>query len=270
MPYIREMEPIMDSRYAILRRQLDHFAASGETFDLREYITYCIVDILGELAFGEALGNQEAEDPKQIPPVSEALYASCIAGAAPWAAPLLSKLAPLFIAAKVKSLLTARKRLLDLAAKNIKARSEKSDYDRKDILGIILSLTKEKAGSTQETRQTVVDAFTLIFGGTHTTGNTLHCLFANLARHPEHLRRFVAELDERLAPLAPDQAAYSMTGLDEKLDFVNACVKENFRKDPVGTFNMPRTVPREGAVVDGFAVPGGVSQPLCLWLTLYR
>ncbi|TKA64938.1 hypothetical protein B0A55_10958, partial [Friedmanniomyces simplex] len=63
-------------------------------------------------------------------------------------------------------------------------------------------------------------------------------------------------LDERLPPLKPDQAAYHIAGLEEKLDFVNACIRENYRKDPVATFNMPR-VPPKGAVVDGHYVPGG-------------
>jgi benzoate 4-monooxygenase len=58
MPSLRSMEGIIDSRYAILRRQMDRFAKSGEIFDLRKYITYCIVDILGELAFSQAFDNQ--------------------------------------------------------------------------------------------------------------------------------------------------------------------------------------------------------------------
>ncbi|KAK0352568.1 hypothetical protein LTR02_017323 [Friedmanniomyces endolithicus] len=83
MSYIRDLEPVIDSRYAILRKQLDYFAETGEVFDLRKYITYCIVDVLGELAFGEAMGNQEAADPAKIPPVSEAMYDSCVAGQVP-------------------------------------------------------------------------------------------------------------------------------------------------------------------------------------------
>ncbi|KAK0352567.1 hypothetical protein LTR02_017322 [Friedmanniomyces endolithicus] len=160
----------------------------------------------------------------------------------------------------MKIFLKGRDQLMQLALKNIKARVMRPKTGRKDMLGCIMSATEEKTGEPPTVPQTLVDAFTLLVGGTHTvskvTGNTLHCLFANLARSPGSLERFVAEVDERLPPLKPDQGAYGITGLEEKLDFVNACIKENFRKDAVATFNMPRSVPPEGAMIDGHFVPG--------------
>ncbi|KAK5683854.1 hypothetical protein LTS10_003717 [Elasticomyces elasticus] len=258
MPYIRAMEPIVDSRYAILRQQLDSLADRGEVFDLRKYITYCIVDILGELAFGEPLGNQRDCDPEKIPPVSEALWAACVLGQMPSIAPAAQNMAAKLPLPGARAMQDGRNRLVALAVRNVKARLDDPGMVRDDILGIIMSATEEKTGKHLSNEQVVMEAFTLLVGGTHTTGNTLHVLLANMARHPEHLKRFVAEIDERLPTLKPEQAAYSMVGLEEKLDFVNACIKENYRKDPVATFNMTR-VPPEDAFVDGHHVPAGVS-----------
>ena len=173
MPYIRDMEPVIDSRYAILRRQLDGFARSGITFDLRKYITYCIVDILGELAFGEAIGNQEACDPAKIPPVSEALYGAVVSGQIPWAAKIVNRIAQTFPTAKLRGLLEGRNRLMALAVKNVKARSQRPE-DRNDMLKIIMTATEEKTGKPLSLPQVLADAFTLIVGGTHTTGMRPH------------------------------------------------------------------------------------------------
>lgn len=256
--YLRKMEVYIDSRYAVLRRQLDGFARSGEVFDLRKYITYCIVDILGELAFGSDLGNQAAADPAKIPPVSDALYGAILAGQIPWAAEIITFVATHMPLKKIKKLMEGRDHIMEVAVRNFQARAKKP-IERDDMLGRIMAAQEEKTGEPLTTAQVLAEAFTLVVGGTHTTGNTLHILLANLSRNPEHLAKAVAEIDERLPPLGPEQAAYSIAGLEEKLDFVNMAIKENFRKDPVATFNMPRTVPPEGAEIAGFRVPGGVS-----------
>ena len=123
-----------------------------------------------------------------------------------------------------------------------------------------MSAREEKTGKPMSLPMMIIDSLTLIVGGTHTTGNTLHLLLGNLARHPQHLQHFVAELDDKLKPLEPGQACYAIDGLEEKLDFVNAAIKENHRQNAVGHFNMPRAVPAGGAEIAGFHVPGGVCE----------
>ena len=264
MPSIRSMEGIIDSRYAILRRQLDRFAKSQEVFDLRRYITFCIVDILGELAFSQAFDNQLDEDPEKIPPVSEALWGACVSGQIPWASETLNSIRDKAPIPGIRKILDALGLMVPIAVKNIRLRAEKK-LDREDILGKIMAAREEKTGQPLTTQQVISESITLIVGGTHTTGNTLHLLFANLARNPQHLKRVIKEVEEKLPPLSPDQAVYSINGLEEKLDFVNAAIRETHRKDPVGTFNMPRTVPVGGAEIAGHGVAAGVSQHyLCL------
>ena len=260
MPSIRSMEGLMDSRYAVLRRQLDRFAKNGETFDLRRYITYCIVDILGELAFSQAFDNQLHEDPAKIPPVSEALWGSCVAGQVPWAAGLFAWMRDNMPSRSVREVLAALDHIVPIAVKNIKLREEKK-LDRVDMLQNLIAARQEKTGQPLTMKQMIAESVTLIVGGTHTTGNSLHILFANLSRNPQYLKRAVEEIDRNLPPLEQNQAAYSITGLEERLDFVKVCIRESHRKDTVGTFNMPREVPSIGATIAGYLVPAGVSRP---------
>ena len=226
---------------------------------MRRYITYCIVDVLGELAFGQAFDNQTSEDPGKIPPVSEALWGSCLAGQVPWAANAFAYVRDHAPIAELRRTLAALNLMIPIAVKHIKRRENKK-RDRDDILGKLIAAREEKSGEPLTVAQIVAESVTLIVGGTHTTGNTLHILLANLSRNPKHLQRVINEIENNLPPLEPDQAAYSINGIEEKLDFVLAAIRESHRKDPVGTFNMPRTVPEQGAEIAGQFVPADVSR----------
>lgn len=251
---IHSMEGAMDRRYALLRGHLDRFAESGETFDLRNYIAFCISDVLGLLAFSEDFGSQEAEDLEKIPPVADALYRSALAGQVPWAADRIKKLL------KSKRMLAGMRRIAPTAMKNIKLRAE-GKLVRDDILGKIIVARERQESEPLHAKQLFTEATDLIVGGTDTTIQTICILFANLLRSPQHLSRVIAEADNSLPPLADGSAACALSGLEEKLDFVHAAVRESCRKNPVAAFNMPREVPVGGGEVAGYYVPSGVSSP---------
>lgn len=86
MAFIRSVDAIIDSCYAILRRHMDKLVESSEKFDLRHHITYCIVDSLSELDIGQPFDNQVAEDSSRIPAVWETLRGACVSGQVSWAA----------------------------------------------------------------------------------------------------------------------------------------------------------------------------------------
>jgi cytochrome P450 len=191
MPYIRSLEDIIDSRYALLRRQMDQFARTGEAFDLRHYITYCIVDILGELAFDQAFDDQIDCDPDMIPPVSDALWSSIIKGQVPWLARILNFLTKnVPFARPPKALTKGRDRIIQLSVQNIKACTANPDSSRKDILGLIMNAQEEKTGNSLTFPQMITESVTLIIGGTHTTSNAIQifCKFESTSGVPEAIR----------------------------------------------------------------------------------
>ena len=75
----------------------------------------------------------------------------------------------------MKIFLNGRDQLMQLALKNIKARVMRPKTGRKDMLGCIMSATEEKTGEPPTVPQTLVDAFTLLVGGTHTVSKVV-CL----------------------------------------------------------------------------------------------
>lgn len=67
-------------------------------------------------------------------------------------------------------------------------------------------------------------------------------------------------VEEIEAQLPPEFAIYQFTGLEAKLPYTLACIRESFRFSPVAAMLLPREVIEDfGAEIDGYYVPKGVS-----------
>lgn len=77
------MESYIDGCLSQLVDQLDHYAARGEIVDLKMWIRLYIYDVLGELAFSQSFGALKSSDESVIPPVTEHVRLSTVAGQIP-------------------------------------------------------------------------------------------------------------------------------------------------------------------------------------------
>jgi len=98
--------------------------------------------------------------------------------------------------------------------------------------------------------------------GSHSTSGTLTLLFWHLLQNPDTLAAVVDEVESTLPPLANDQIAYPIQGLESSLSYLMACVRENFRINPVFTMPLWRRVGRPGGLEIGkYHIPYGVCLP---------
>lgn len=73
----------------------------------------------------------------------------------------------------------------------------------------------------------------------------------------------VAEIDEKLPVLQPDESAYSVTVTETSLPYLRNCMKENFRITPVFTMPLARRIRLpEGVNIAGKHIPYAVSHRL--------
>lgn len=96
--------------------------------------------------------------------------------------------------------------------------------------------------------------------GSHSTSGTLTLLLWHLTHNPSILATVTQELHEKLPPLHDNKISYPIEGLESILSYTMACVRENFRMNPV--FNMPlwRRVGYPGGIeIAGHHIPEGVS-----------
>ena len=95
--------------------------------------------------------------------------------------------------------------------------------------------------------------------GSHSTSGTLTLLFWHLLQNPNALAAVQTEIESTLPPLAKDQIAYPIQGLESSLNYLMACVRENFRINPVFTMPLWRRVGRpDGLQIGEYHIPHNV------------
>lgn len=77
----------------------------------------------------------------------------------------------------------------------------------------------------------------------------------------------VEELDNCLGPLQQDQVAYPIKGLEATLNYTMACVRENFRLNPVFSMNLWRCVRSDKAKIGDLNIPHGVSPTISQYIS---
>lgn len=91
--------------------------------------------------------------------------------------------------------------------------------------------------------------------GADTTAIALRATFDFLIRHPKHMKRLQAEIDEYYdtkALTAPITYAQCL-----ELPFLQAVIKEAGRLHPSIMYQLPRYAPPEGITIDGHFLPEG-------------
>lgn len=138
------MEQYFDSNICILKNKISTYCKSGTPFDLKEALQYYVIDVLGELAFSQSFGAQEANDRDHIPPVKEHSLLASATGAWPAMTFTLKKWLPMVPMQSLQKLFRGRQACADLASKSVAARlrdlekvkedSGAASNQRKDIL----------------------------------------------------------------------------------------------------------------------------------------
>ncbi|EMC95507.1 hypothetical protein BAUCODRAFT_111049 [Baudoinia panamericana UAMH 10762] len=275
--YVKELEGFLDSNIAILKRKIAEHAASGKAFNLKELLHYYVIDVLGELAFSQSFGLQEADEDAaaaMVPPVVEHSLLSAATGAWPSMTKTLKRWLPYLPYKPTKALFRGRQACANLAAECVARRMRALEHlrkenlgatdQRKDILTNLILARDPETGAHLTEADLQTEAFGFIIAGTHTTSATTTLLFYHLLHAPDIMAQCVSELDANLPDLTADQPAYSGSIAESSLPFLKQCVRENFRITPV--FTMPlarRVVDPAGATIGAEHYPQGTSLAVC-------
>ena len=94
--------------------------------------------------------------------------------------------------------------------------------------------------------------------GSHTTSGTLTLLFSHILQNPKVLERVVSEVDAQLGDVT--STIVPVEGLEAKMEYLMACLNENFRMNSVFTMPLERRVTAPtGFDIEGHHIPKGVS-----------
>lgn len=111
-------------------------------------------------------------------------------------------------------------------------------------------------------------AVSMAFAGSETTAISLGAVFYYLLRTPAALARLRAEIDEagRNGLFGDNESGLVTFHEAQKLDYLDACVKEAFRLHPAPGLPMERITPPQGAEIAGHFVPGGTIVGCSAWV----
>jgi cytochrome P450 len=255
------MEAIFDRHVFALRSKLDASAAQGVHFDMKMFLNFYAYDVLCQLAFSADTQSQARADPAELPPIDDHILLSVLLGSMTTYMPWLGYIGPYLPSQWIRKLYVSRRKLVASVRSHVQrsmAATEKDNFHDRTLLSHLIAAQDPETGEKLSEVDVATEAFAFFIAGAHTTAGSLGFLLYHILHNPEVHKKVV---DEALQEL-PYKAAgsYDYTGLESRLPYLTACIREGFRMSPVFTMLLPRVVvPEDGIEIDGHLLPRGVS-----------
>ncbi|KAF2460199.1 cytochrome P450 [Lineolata rhizophorae] len=258
---VASMEVHMDRCMEKLIRRLDSAAENGEAIDIKLWIAFFVMDVLGELAFSRPFGVLDSGDEYQMPPVREHVLLATTSGQTPWVVPYVNSMVPHVPVPSLQRMVRGRKDLRQMAIDSVNDRL-RSDSTRIDLLGRLLDELKsgvDSKGRALDVVDVQTEAFGFIVAGSHTTAASTTLLLWHLLRNDEAFAKLRDEIDSVPRPSSPSYPYSSV----KTLTYFQAVVDEAFRINPVFVMPLMRVVPDGGRQIAGSYIPGGTDISIC-------
>ncbi|KAL4736043.1 cytochrome P450 [Aspergillus similis] len=245
---VAKLEPLIDGQMAILIAKLRRYARTGQAFDLKHALSLYVLDILGEVAFAKSFDVQHTEDNEKLHAINDHLLLAGVIGELPCQnfTKFLSRFSPV---PWMRRLMKSRNKLKGICAGCVRFKIEnlEATKSRPDLLRSLVEATDPESGKR-------------FVAGSHSTAGTLTLLFWHLIQNPSIMRKVQTEIESTLGPLNKDQVSYPIAGLESTLKYTMACVRENFRINPVFTMPLWRCVGYSHVLeIDGHHIPPGTN-----------
>ncbi|KAL1860965.1 hypothetical protein Plec18167_003752 [Paecilomyces lecythidis] len=255
---IEKLQPLINRQMGILIDKLNAFAKSGTVFDLKDTISLYVLDILGEVAFSRPFNAQVRGEAEQIPAINDHILLACVIGELPFQdiSKALARWSPV---PWMRRLVQSRNRLKAICSECVRYKVTHPS-DRRDLLQSLVEAVDPETGSKLTEQEINSEAFAMLVAGSHSTSGTLTLLLWHLLHNRDILEKVKDEVSGTLGPLPPDQIAYKIQGLEASLPYTMACVRENFRLNPVFTMPLWRRVHYpQGLQFGEFDIPRGTN-----------
>lgn len=132
-----------------------------------------------------------------------------------------------------------------------------SKTDHPDFLSHIIKL---KGGQAMPIQELYANSTLIVLAGSESTASGLAGITFNLLKSQESLKKAISEIRSAFTTeedIEPERV--------KRLPYLAAIVSEGLRMYPPFPEGLPRLTPRQGAMIDGQWVPGGVSNVVQIW-----
>ncbi|RAH40028.1 cytochrome P450 [Aspergillus brunneoviolaceus CBS 621.78] len=246
-------EPLFNKYCALLVRRLE--TTEQNAFDIAELFSFTVFDVMGHLLFGQSLQLLEKSGCIDWARGQPGWIRASVTAAALTEFPIVKGIYQWLLRAAIQK---PRKRYFDFANQLMRQRLHKDVHDP-DLVAFATSLPKADRISEEEV---TLNTPILMLAGTETISCLLSSLVADLLRHHNVLQRLTAEVRATIS----DPSFISIADV-RKLKYLDACIKEAFRRyNPVPEI-LPRVVGPGGILVAGRWVPGGTRVYVSMYAT---
>ncbi|KAJ2801830.1 hypothetical protein H4S07_004831 [Coemansia furcata] len=260
--YLNDMEPIiLECGINALEKKWDKLIAgspSGKaTINYSKQFTLATFDIIGALGFGrrfDSLNDEKSRAVKWVHDYDKLGFAHLVFGGPE------SFLAKLFL----RRLLKSKEEFMTFGATVAEKRREqlyRGDFEKpKDLLQILIDAQHPDCKVPMTDSQVTDNSIILLIGGADTMSWTLTWTLHYLLLHPEVYRKVTEEVRREFT------RRHLITYAEGKarLPYLDACIYESMRIQPVSGVPMPRVVPKGGATIQGHFLPEGTIACVCV------
>ena len=238
----------------IVMRYIDQLTSALEAQSMSEvnvknWLEWTAFDIVGDLAFGEPFGCLSNG---AYHPWVELLFPFIKALSLFGAARLFKPFTPLLIALLPKKDIKRRFQHIKLSAEKVHKRLAAGEQPhRSDFWTYILRHNDEKGMSIEEMES---NAGIFISGGSETVATALCGIMYLLAKNPGAMKTLREEITNTFTK-KEDINMITVAGLK----ILQGTINEGMRIYPPVPAGLQRIVPKDGTIIAGHAVPGGVS-----------
>lgn len=255
---INEVEPVLQKYVNALCSQLTEASKDGSQ-DLCEWFLWALNDVIGQLALDQEF---ECLEKRRMHP-----WPAFLLGALKRTAALnqfrrfgveLRWLQP-FLPAKAKAdietfFLTAKSAIDQRLAREKEESAEEIQGGKKrpDIVGLMLR--EMKGGEKLTEGEITSNSILIVGGGAETTSTCLSGTLYHLCRTPRAMQKLKEEVRGKFG--SAEEITLKAVG---DTPYLKAVIEEGLRMFPVASYITPRVTPKEGSVINGELIPGGVS-----------
>ncbi|KNG86131.1 hypothetical protein ANOM_005462, partial [Aspergillus nomiae NRRL 13137] len=252
---LKHMEPVFNTHIGKLITKINGHVEAGTVLDLKEALALYGYDITAQLAFDTDFNSQATGE---LPPLNNhfllgniyGLLANLLPHLATWSALLPS----------VKKLLESRNDLKRIAEGSVRKslESHNNETEPGTLLAALINAKDPDSGKKLTEDEINSEAFVFLVAGSHTTSSAMVALLFYMHQNPTVIKRVREELDAALP--GQQSAPYDFTGLDSKLPYILACIRESFRMSPTAALLLPHEVINPaGANIGDYHVPKGAN-----------
>ncbi|KAH8816733.1 putative benzoate 4-monooxygenase cytochrome P450 [Xylogone sp. PMI_703] len=257
---LKSMEAIFDIHINNLMQKVKNHAESGTVLDLKSALGFYGYDVTGQLAFDREFSTQVVDDPEQLPPLCNHFLMGNLYGAVGNLLPYIRTYTSWI--PWCRQLAESRAALAKTAAESVQhaIANHKSDTPNRTLLTSLINAKDPETGAKLSVEEINSEAFGFLVAGSHTTGGTLTILFYHLLRNPQILASVVEEIDTQLSSEPQAFGIYEYGGLESKLPYTLACLREGFRITPIAAHLLPREVINpQGVRIGNENIPQGTA-----------